>query len=232
MAGKKRSISRVTASSQEIKQAYGTLSRFYAVAEGIFEKGLRKRGLKLLAVKPGEVVLEIGFGTGYSLKEIASSVGENGKAHGIDITPQMIKTAANRLKRAGLRERVTLTEGDARKMPYPDDKFDAVYIADTLELFDTPDIPKVLREIKRVLKESGRLVVTSLSRQGKEGSLFVRFYEWLHRTWPKYINCRPIYVAEAIKDAGYEITRTESFSMAGLVPYELVLAKPKRGGNG
>ena len=232
MAGKKRSISRVTASSQEIKQAYGTLSRFYAVVEGIFEKGLRKRGLKLLAVKPGEVVLEIGFGTGYSLKEIASSVGENGKAHGIDITPQMIKTAANRLKRAGLGPRAELVEGDARKMPYPDDEFDAVYIADTLELFDTPDIPKVLREIKRVLKESGRLAVTSLSRQGKEGSLFVRFYEWLHRTWPKYINCRPIYVAEAIKDAGYEITRTESFSMAGLIPYELVLAKPKRGGNG
>lgn len=225
MADKKRNISRVPLSSEEIKQAYGTISRFYAIIEGFFEKGIRRKSLEVLAVKAGEAVLEIGFGTGYALKEIAAAVGQNGRAYGIDITPQMLKIADNRLKRAGLKERVTLTEGDARKMPYPDDEFDAVYIADTLELFDIPDIPRVLREIKRVLKSGGRLVVASLSRQGKESSLFVRFYEWLHRTWPKYFNCRTIYVAASIKEAGYRIARADSLVVAGLVPYEIVLAK-------
>ncbi len=217
----------VPVSSEEIKKGYAALSRFYAVVEGIFEKGLRRKGLKLLSLKAGEVVLEIGFGTGYSLKEITNSVGKNGKAYGIDITPEMHKISRKRLKKAGLMNRVELYEGDARSMPYEDSKFDAVYMASTLELFDTPDIPRVLGEIRRVLKPSGRLCVVSLTKKDKEDSLFIRFYEWLHQKFPKYFSCRPIYVAEAVKDAGYKITKTSEFTIARLVPWELVLVKPE-----
>ncbi|HEX77625.1 MAG TPA: methyltransferase domain-containing protein [Dehalococcoidia bacterium] len=73
-------------------------------------------------------------------------------------------------------------------------KLYAIYMASTLELFDTPDIPRVLQEIKRVLKPRGRLVVASMSREGHENSKFLRFYEWLHQRFPRYASCRPIYV--------------------------------------
>lgn len=225
MAGNQGRISRVPVSSEEIKKAYSTLSLFYSLAEGVFERGLRDRSLKLLSVKAGEVVLEIGFGTGYSLKEIASAVGEKGKAYGIDITPEMLKITGKRLNRAGLMERVALYEGDARKMPYEDNKFDAIYMASTLELFDTPDIPRILKEIKRVLKPGGRLGIASLTREGDEGSLFIRIYEWLHRRSPKYISCRPIYLARSLKNAGFKIIKTDRFSIFKVAPYELVLAK-------
>ena len=211
---------------EDIKKSYGVMSRFYALAEGIFEKGLRRKGLHLLSVTSGEVVLEVGVGTGYSLKEIANFVGENGKAHGIDVTPQMLELTRKRLKKAGFMDRVELYEGDARRMPYQNGKFDAVYMASTLELFDTPDIPVVLNEVKKVLKPSGRLGVASLTKEGREGSLFIRFYEWLHQKIPKYANCRPIYVEKLIEDAGYQITKTEEFILLKIAAWRIVVAKP------
>ncbi len=216
----------VPVSLEEIKKSYGVVSRFYVAVEAIFEKGVRRKGLQLLSVIPGEVVLEVGVGTGYALREIASSVGENGKACGIDITPQMLEITRKRLKKAGLMERVELYEGDARSMPYEDSKFDAVYTASTLELFDTPDIPTVLNEVKRVLKPTGRLGVASLTKKGKEGSLFIRFYEWLHQKIPKYANCRPIYVEKSVEDAGYQIIKSEEFTLLKIVPWRIIVARP------
>jgi len=77
----------------------------------------------------------------------------------------------------------------------------------TLELFDTPEIPKVLAKIKRVLKPKGRLGVVSMSREDGK-SLLLRLYEWAHKKFPQYVDCRPIYVAESIKDAGFEIKQS------------------------
>ncbi len=168
MGGSGKNVARVLASPDDIRQSYTTLSRIYAIIENIFEKGLRQKGLEMLAAVPGEVILEIGVGTGYALKEIAAVVGPEGLACGLDITPRMLKLTEKRLRRAGLNDRVDLFEGDAREIPFEDGRFEAVYMAGTLELFDTPDIPVVLKEIRRVLKPGGRLCVASLTREGRE----------------------------------------------------------------
>lgn len=227
MGGSEQEVLRVRASSEDIKKSYSLISRIYAIFEGIFEKGLRQRGLELLAITCSEVVLEIGVGAGYSLKEIADSVGYDGKAYGIDITPKMLEITRKRLEKAGLLDRVELSEGDARNMLYDDRKFDAVYMASTLELFDTPDIPEVLKEIKRVLKNHGRLGVASLTREGRENSLFIRFYEWLHQRIPKYASCRPIYVEKSLEEAGFQISKSEEFVLYKIAPWKIVVAKPE-----
>ena len=223
----KRDILRAPATLQDIKKSYAVMSNFYGPLEGKFEKRLRERGLELLSVKEGEVVLEIGAGTGFALEEIARSVGAEGRAYGIDITPQMLRLAEKRLRKAGLMDRVELNEGDARAMPYQDNMFDAVYMAATLELFDTPDIPRVLGEIKRVLKLSGRFGVASLSKEGRESFWFLRFYGWMHQKLPKYASCRPIYVEQTIKDAGFDIVKRQEFMIMRLVPMKLVIAMPR-----
>ena len=210
----------------DIKATYAKLSRVYAVHEGTFERKLRDRGLELLGVQEGETVLEIGFGTGHSLVEIAKRVGETGKVYGVDVTPKMVGLARKRLEKEGLAKRVELYQGDAREMPYENKRFDAVYSASTLELFDTPDIPRVLAEIKRVLKPGGRLGIISMPKEGHEDSMVLRFYEWIHRTFPKYASCRPIYVEDSVRDAGFEIMEVEEMMMARLFPMKIVMAEP------
>ncbi|MBA7635754.1 hypothetical protein ES703_43358 [subsurface metagenome] len=92
----------------------------------------------------------------------------------------------------------------------------------TLELFDTPEIPKVLEEVKRVLKPAGRLGVVSMSRGYGESTL-LRLYEWAHKKLPKYVDCRPIYVERALIDAGYKIQSKEKARLMGL-PLEITIA--------
>lgn len=209
----------------EIKKTYSKLSKIYAILEGIFEKRLRARGLEYLAIQKCETVLEIGFGTGCTLVEIAKSVGETGESYGIDITPEMVNLAEKRLKRERLTSRVELSEGDAKNMPYEDNMFNAVYMASVLELFDTPDIPKVLQEIKRVLKPEGRIGIVSIPQEGYENSIVLNLYEWLYRKFHKYATCRPIYVEDSLKEAGYKIIKTQVVLLAKLFPMKIVVAK-------
>ena len=180
----------------------------------------------MLGVREGETVLEIAFGTGCALAEIAGRVGGSGRACGLDLTPEMIARAKRRLEKQGLASRVELREGDARQMPYQDSHFDAVYMAAALELQDTPDIPVVLGEIRRLLKAGGRLVLSSMTKEGHEGSLVWRVYEWLHRALPQVATCRPIYVEDSVTEAGFEIITTEEIKIAGIFPMKIVLARP------
>lgn len=208
-------ILRVSRTKDQAKQAYDSLSRIYDYLIGIFEKKYKHRGLELLGVRKGEKVLEIGYGTGDILVQIAEKVGVRGKAYGIDISSGMLNVAESKVEKAGIADRVEFFLGDAVKLPYEDNKFDAAFMSFTLELFDTPEIPVILNEIKRVLRSGGRLGVVSISREyGKP--LALRLYEWLHKKIPKYADCRPIYVEKALKASGYQIQHMEKAHLFGL----------------
>jgi ubiquinone/menaquinone biosynthesis C-methylase UbiE len=215
-------ISPVTRSKSDAQIAYNRMSRVYDLLAGSSETPLMRRGLEMLAVREAESVLEIGCGTGKALVEILIKVGENGAVHGIDLSPGMLRQAYARLEKAGMQHRVTLLEGDGAQLPYQSASFSSVFLSFTLELFDTPEIPHVLAECRRVLIPGGRIGVISMLKSARSNRI-VRLYEWFHAHLPRYVDCRPIDTHTLIQTAGFRIENMQLRNMWGL-PVEMVVA--------
>jgi ubiquinone/menaquinone biosynthesis C-methylase UbiE len=217
------SIARVSRSKSEARTSYNKLSRWYDVLAEQSEKRFRDVGLRKLKPIEGEHLLEIGFGTGHGLLALAQAVGNSGKAYGLDLSEGMLKITRARVEKAGLSQRVTLIWGDGANLPFQANYFDAIFMSFTLELFDTPEIPLVLHACQRVLRPDGRICVVAMSKR-RNANLATRLYEWSHRQFPKYVDCRPIFVRQSLAESGFQIVEAIEMSMWRL-PVAVVLAK-------
>ncbi len=107
-------------------------------------------------VNKGEAVLDIGCGAGVDTLVAAMMVGPEGKAVGIDLTPEMLERARANLEKTPLGN-VNFQEGSAEELPFAAGTFDVVISNGVFNL--VPDKPKALSEIFRVLKPKGRLMM-------------------------------------------------------------------------
>jgi len=226
MDDRRDQILRVRRSKQVAKRSYDRLSRWYDLLAGSSEWKFTQLGLQMLSAAEGERVLEIGFGTGNALLELGRKVGPEGLVAGIDISEGMIKVAMRKLEKAEIETSFMLECGDGADLPYEEGDFDAVFMSFTLELFDTPEIPQVLKECHRVLRPNGRMVVVAMVKTSRD-SIASRIYQWAHERLPDYVDCRPILLRSALKEAGFGIGQISERTMWGL-PLEIVLARKNR----
>ncbi len=119
----------------------------------------RDRLRSVLQPTPGERVLEIGPGTGYYTLDLAEWLGPEGTVEIFDLQQEFLDHVMRRAAERGL-QNVVPTQGDATALPYEDASVDAAVL--TAVLGEIPDPGAALREIRRVLKPSGRLVVGEL----------------------------------------------------------------------
>jgi demethylmenaquinone methyltransferase/2-methoxy-6-polyprenyl-1,4-benzoquinol methylase len=219
----RENIARVARSKEEARTSYNRLSRWYDVLAGRWEIKFQRQGLEMLRITEGEVVLEIGFGTGGSLVALGRSAGASGRVIGLDISEGMCHLALKKIQKSGLRRRIQLILGDGVALPFKISSFDAIFLCFTLELFDKPEIPVVLSECARVLRSGQRLCLVAVSKLGKSG-MMTRLYEWAHRTFPRPIDCRPIFAHKALSEAGFRVHEATTIKLFGL-PVEIVLSK-------
>jgi ubiquinone/menaquinone biosynthesis C-methylase UbiE len=119
----------------------------------------RDRLREALAPRPGETVLEVGPGTGYYTLAIARSLLPGGVLDILDVQQEMLD---HTMRRAGADALTNIRPrlGDAQALPYDDAAFDAAYLVTVLG--EVRDQDAALRELRRVLKPNGRLVVGEL----------------------------------------------------------------------
>lgn len=216
-------IEPVTRSRAEAKANYDRLARAYELVSGRFEAPHREEGLRLLAAREGEQVLEVGFGTGACVVALARAVGATGSVKAIDLSPGMLAVARERVEREGLQGRVELVTGDAAALPWGDASFDAVFSSFVLELFDTPELPTVLADWRRVLRSDGRLGLVSLVSPPTP-RLATRLYAWAHRAMPTLVDCRAIPLRGLVEAAGFRVEQETLGSLAGL-PVQALVAR-------
>jgi ubiquinone/menaquinone biosynthesis C-methylase UbiE len=119
----------------------------------------RERLQAALAPQQGETVLEVGPGTGYYTLGVAEALGPDGLLHVLDLQQDMLDHTMRRAVDAGI-ENVEPRQGDARLLPYAESSFDAAYLVAVLG--EIPDQDVALRQLARVLRPGGRLVVGEL----------------------------------------------------------------------
>lgn len=209
------------------KSFYDRISDSYDALADANEHKARETGESLLAVQPGEAVLEIGFGTGNTLLHLAEAAGDRGRVCGIDVSDGMLEVTEDKLAAAGYDDRVELKVGDAVQLPWPDKTFDAVFMSFTLELFPEDELGKVLVECQRVLKPGGRIAVVSMAivrpDAGESISMLEKTYIWMHRNFPHIVDCRPIDAVGELRHAAFVVAEEQRMSIWGM-PVSAVLA--------
>lgn len=137
---------------KQITRAYAILSPMYDLLfDKIFYPG-RVAAIPLLGIKPNDLVLEVGIGTGLNLPLYPRDC----QLVGIDLSSEMLSKAREKVRDYGMNN-VTIKEMDASKLEFPDEYFD--HVLATYVISAVPEPVQVLREIKRVCKKKGHIVI-------------------------------------------------------------------------
>ena len=133
------------------RDPYQMTAKYYDFLIEPLNRDLIAVGMKMFPFKAGMFVLDVGCGTGAHL-DLYQKVGC--KVFGIDLSPAMLDVARQKLGK-----RAELQLGDASQMPYSDGKFDLIVVFLALHEMPAPLRSAVMKELKRVMKKDGRILL-------------------------------------------------------------------------
>ncbi len=147
-----RALSVTAVENDFVARVYEKLASVYDVVFGPTLHPGRLVAIERMGIRPGDRVLEVGVGTGIN----TSLYPGNCAVTGIDLSSSMLEKARERVAREGLRN-VRLIEMDAASLTFADDAFDIVYAPYLVSV--VPDPVKVVREMHRVCRPGGKIIV-------------------------------------------------------------------------
>jgi ubiquinone/menaquinone biosynthesis C-methylase UbiE len=112
--------------------------------------------VEMLDLQPTDRVLDIGFGGGVTIKKMLTTI-DAGKIYGVDFSQEMVEKAKHKFRSAIEADKVSIEFADVRTLPFESNTFDKICTVNTIYFWDEPLAS--LQEIKRVIKNGGKLVV-------------------------------------------------------------------------
>ncbi|MFX1446192.1 MAG: class I SAM-dependent methyltransferase [Promethearchaeota archaeon] len=164
--------------AKHTRKPTGKIGKVVGEYMGKIHKDVTEWGLDKIEINPSDIILDIGFGAGYNINNIAKHL-ETGKVYGIDYSETMVDLAKeiNRnFIENGLAE---IKHGSVSSLPFPDKFFDIVMGVETVNFW--PDIINDLREVRRVLKPGGILILINNSYKHKK-------FKRRNKKWKKLTN--------------------------------------------
>lgn len=147
--------------AQQFRQPAGVLGRLAGFFFRINREGIDWT-IGQLQIQPSDHVLEIGFGPGHGIRQVARLVA-HGRVAGVDFSEAMLKQALRRNAAAIDAGLVELQLGDATALPFPHESFDKIFATNVVYFWKEP--VATLHEIRRVMKPGGRLALYVISKE-------------------------------------------------------------------
>jgi ubiquinone/menaquinone biosynthesis C-methylase UbiE len=161
---------------------YDGMNWFAARIRGASDSEERRKAVAQLDLSPGAHVLEVSCGTGTNLPLLREGAGDDGTVVGLDISAGMLRRCRRKLERNGVS--ADLHIGDAARLPFHDDSFDAVFHHGGIAEF--PNKKAAISEMARVVKPGGKVVICD------PGLPLDRPARWINR---QLLKLQPAYAA-------------------------------------
>lgn len=216
-----------------VRAQFDPIATTYDLADAVLSAGLdarwRKKGIGYLNLKAGERILDLCGGTGDFALLAAARAGDRGRVIIYDFNRRMMEAGRRKIKRSPRSRLIRCIQGDAEAISFSDESFDAVTLGFGLRNFVHTELG--LKEIHRVLKPGGRVVVLEFSLPAGRGlrSLY-HFYSFRVMPFVARIICgtdrpfrylaesirvflSPAKVAELIRESGFQDVRFRKLSL-------------------
>ena len=187
-------------SKERTQKNFAAVSKFYDFWAKITESKAIDSALNKVEPIVNGNILDIGIGTGDMFYKIIP-FNKEGNNIGLDISPQMIWKAKRKMN-ANQTSNINFILGNAFYLPFEDNSFDYIFSSYVFDLFPESEFLNVTKEVNRVLKENGKVVIITMSFGNK---WYNKFWFLLAKYFPGILtNCRPVdlkpYFFNAFKD--------------------------------
>jgi ubiquinone/menaquinone biosynthesis C-methylase UbiE len=189
---------------EQSRKPAGGFGIFYARLMNIEHRHVTRWGLSHISINKDDTILDIGCGGGKTVNSLAKIASE-GKIYGIDYSEVSVAVAINTNKKLINAGRVEILHASVESLPFPDNMFNLVTAIESYYFW--PDLDNTLKEIRRVLKHGGSLILINAcyrdERFEKRNSNLARIGEFTYHLPDEY--------RIFLRDGGYSPIQIEVF---------------------
>ncbi len=172
--------------AKHVAGVFSSVAQKYDLMNDVMSLGshrlMKQFAVELTSARKGHTVLDLAGGTGDLTARLSPLVGPEGRVILCDINQAMLSEGRDRLLDRGLVGNVSFVQGDAEKLPLPDNHVNAITIA--FGLRNVTDKDAALKSMLRVLKPGGRLVILEFSKA--QNPLVKSAFDQFAGLWPKF----------------------------------------------